>query len=81
MRFARFEQSVNGFRRKRGAVLRERILRLSRDLGRGLDVLDVGGRPDYWENVGHEGIRSLRFLNLNATEFGADGAAPHGVRV
>ncbi|WP_422072376.1 class I SAM-dependent methyltransferase [Tranquillimonas rosea] len=65
-----FNQSVNYFRKKRGARLRRHIRQLSHSLGRTLDILDVGGRPDYWENVGLEGIRSITFLNQDDVEFG-----------
>lgn len=74
-----FNQSVNTFRKKRGARLHAHILQMSRTLGRQIDILDVGGRPEYWENVGLDGIRSIIFLNQDETEFGDISRAMPGV--
>ena len=74
-----FDQSVNRFRRKRGARLQAMILDAARRLGRDLDILDVGGRPDYWANVGTKGIARIRFLNLDETEFREHEASIAGV--
>lgn len=32
-------------------------------------ILDVGGRADYWNNVGFENIAAIRLLNSSASEF------------
>ncbi|EPX85748.1 class I SAM-dependent methyltransferase [Salipiger mucosus] len=74
-----FNQSVNYFRKKRGARLRQHIRQQSQSLGRKLDILDVGGRPDYWDNVGLDGIRSIVFLNQDEMEFGERIEAAPGV--
>jgi len=44
------------FRKRRGRLLAEQIRALSGKLGRPLQILDVGGRRDYWDNVGFNGI-------------------------
>ena len=68
-RVVAFNQSVNRFRAARGRILRARIAALSRSLGRDVVVLDVGGRPDYWANVGFDGIGRIELLNTEAEEF------------
>lgn len=60
--------TVNRFRTARGRVLQQQIRRLSRQLGRPITVLDIGGRPDYWENVGLDGIQLIRLLNNDEAE-------------
>jgi len=60
--------TVNRFRKARGNVLRQQIERLSNHLRRPIVVLDVGGRPDYWENVGYQSIREIRLLNVDVNE-------------
>ena len=60
--------SVNRFRRKRGALLRGQIARLAERLGRPLVVLDVGGRADYWDNVGLEHIAQVMLINARQQE-------------
>jgi hypothetical protein len=61
--------TINGFRTARGRVLRGQIGRLAQHLGRPITVLDVGGRPDYWANVGVENIAEIRLLNNDPEEF------------
>jgi len=61
--------TINGFRTARGRVLRGQIARLAQHLGRPITVLDVGGRPDYWANVGVENIAETRLLNNDPEEF------------
>lgn len=55
--------SVNGFRRKRGRMLRGLIEALADLLGRDITVLDVGGTPDYWDNLETTRIASIELLN------------------
>lgn len=62
--------TVNWFRKRRGARLRMLLASLSRELGRDLHVLDVGGRPAYWENVRPEGIARIVVVNTSPTELG-----------
>ena len=59
---------VNRFRTRRGRLLRRQIERLADHLGRDLVVLDVGGRPDYWANVGLERIARIDLVNYSAAE-------------
>ena len=60
--------TVNRFRTTRGRVLRQQINNLATLLGRPLVVLDVGGRPEYWTNVGFENIKQIRILNSDEDE-------------
>jgi len=60
--------TVNRFRTARGRVLCRQIARLSEYLQRPVIVLDVGGRPDYWDNVGLENIAQIRLLNNDEKE-------------
>jgi hypothetical protein len=57
------DRNVNRFRRARGKLLAAQIARLAAHLGREIRVLDVGGRPDYWENVGLANIAHVEVLN------------------
>lgn len=62
--------TVNRFRTARGRILRDQIARLAAGLGRPVTVLDVGGRADYWDNIGLENIAGIRLLNNDASELG-----------
>ncbi len=72
--------SVNRFRTRRGRVLRAQIEALADRLGRDVVVLDIGGRPDYWANVGIGRIARIEMLNVDADELGLGyaGEAPEG---
>lgn len=61
--------TVNRFRTARGRVLKRQIAQLAGSLGRPIKVLDVGGRSDYWDNVGLENIAEIRLLNIDEGEF------------
>jgi hypothetical protein len=61
--------TVNRFRKVRGRILKAQIAALATHLRRAINVLDVGGRPDYWENVGLENVSSIEILNYNEAEF------------
>ena len=67
-------QAINRFRQKRGAILRGKIQSYSIQLGRAIRILDVGGRADYWENVGFDGIEHITLLNYNAAELEREAA-------
>jgi hypothetical protein len=54
---------VNRFRTRRGRLLRQQIETLADHLGRDIVVLDVGGRPDYWANIGIERIARIELIN------------------
>jgi hypothetical protein len=60
--------TVNRFRTARGRVLRQQIADLASHLGRPLVVLDVGGRAEYWANVGVDHIAQIRLLNNDENE-------------
>ena len=51
---------------------------LAEDLGRDITILDLGGRPGYWRNVGLENIARIELLNIEAAELGRelDGLPP-----
>ncbi len=60
--------TVNRFRSARGKLLREKIVALRASLGRDITVLDVGGREDYWGNVGTKGIAKIVLQNIDPVE-------------
>lgn len=68
----RFNQSVNYFRARRGRLLRNQISELSLTLGRSITVLDLGGREEYWVNVGLDNIGQIELLNTSEEEFGSE---------
>jgi hypothetical protein len=61
--------TINRFRKARGRLLRQQIEKMADHLGRDLVILDVGGRADYWENVGLERIERIDLLNYDEAEF------------
>lgn len=77
MRYA----TVNWFRKRRGRLLRRQIEALADHLGRDIVVLDVGGRPDYWANIGLERIGGISLLNYHQDELDRPlpGNAPAGI--
>lgn len=60
--------SVNRFRFARGKVLKTLIGTLADHLGRDINILDVGGRPDYWGNIGLDRIARIELLNTRQGE-------------
>lgn len=68
---------INRFRANRGKILRRQIETLSLNLGRDIVILDVGGRPDYWENIGVGQIARINLLNHDAKEMKRE--APGGL--
>lgn len=58
----------SAFRKNRGRLLAQRIESVSRRLGRPLQVLDVGGRSEYWDNVGLANIAHIKILNNDESE-------------
>lgn len=78
----RFNQSVNRFRARRGQLLQRQIVETSDALGRPLNILDIGGRADYWQNVGLRGVGHIVLLNRSEDEFEGTGDAssfPDGI--
>lgn len=62
--------TVNRFRTRRGRLLAAQIATLAERLGRPVRVLDVGGRAEYWGNVGLAGIARIDVLNIEESELG-----------
>ena len=60
--------TVNRFRSARGRVLRRHIETLAQRLGRPVEVLDVGGRAEYWDNVGLGDIAHITLMNYDPAE-------------
>ena len=65
--------TISRFRTARGRILRRQIEKLADHLGRSIAILDVGGRPDYWENVGLDRISEIRLLNIDENEIDRHG--------
>jgi hypothetical protein len=63
---------VNRFRSRRGRRLQRQIATLADHLGRDIVVLDIGGRPDYWANVGLDRIARIELVNYSADELERD---------
>ena len=62
------ELTVNRFRAARGRILRGQIAQLANYFGRPIEILDVGGRAEYWTNVGFDNIAAIRLLNNDQHE-------------
>ncbi len=54
--------------------MRKKIDGLSRQLNRDIHILDVGGRPEYWENIGHENVSKIILLNYDEAELQRTGS-------
>jgi len=65
----------NRFRARRARMLGEKIRGQAAALGRELEIVDIGGRPAYWQAVGTEGIARITLVNIKAEELsgGRDG--------
>lgn len=62
------DRNVNRFRIARGHILRAQIAVLAENFRRSISVLDVGGRPEYWDNVGYDSVERIEILNYNKKE-------------
>ena len=62
------ELTVNRFRVARGRLLNGQIARLATYFGRPIVILDVGGRAEYWTNVGFDNIAAIHLLNNEQSE-------------
>lgn len=49
-------------------MLRRQIERLAAHLGRDIVILDIGGRPDYWANVGVGSVARIDVMNHDSEE-------------
>ncbi|MGI8942980.1 MAG: methyltransferase domain-containing protein [Qipengyuania sp.] len=65
---------INRFRGRRGRLLRQQIETLADHLDRDIAVVDVGGRADYWANVGVERIARITLINASSSELSRDDA-------
>ena len=61
-------ETVNRFRKARGKLLANYIHNLAASYGRDITVLDIGGRAEYWTNVGTKNISKIIVLNSAAHE-------------
>lgn len=62
--------TVSSFRQRRGRILARKIEALAEHKKRPVTILDVGGRRDYWDNVGFAGIGQIVLLNIDPTDLG-----------
>lgn len=69
--------TVSSFRKRRGRLLARTLVGLAERLGRPVSVLDVGGRRDYWCNVGFEGVGRITLVNYDPADLNR-GADPDG---
>ncbi len=60
--------TVNGFRKRRGIILQNHIDMIASTIGRNLRILDVGGRPDYWDNVPLRNTEKILLLNIESDQ-------------
>ncbi|MEE4211840.1 MAG: class I SAM-dependent methyltransferase [Parvularcula sp.] len=60
--------TVNRFRIKRGEMLQKLIEQVSDSLERNIVILDIGGRPDYWDNVGFSRIAKIELVTNDEGE-------------
>lgn len=77
-----FRAISNYFRSKRDKRLRALIAACPRS-GERLEILDLGGRCDYWKRVGYDFLQSqaahITLLNLHEGELTIDEEAPNGL--
>jgi hypothetical protein len=66
--------TVSVFRRKRGAILAAQIADLAKRHGRPISIIDVGGRRDYWNNVGFANIQHITLVNIEESDLGRTSA-------
>lgn len=66
------DRTKSYFRKQRGRILTKKIQALSVKLGRNVSILDVGGRRDYWDNIGFEGISKITILNIDPSDLGRE---------
>lgn len=62
--------TISSFRQKRGKILAEKIKALADKKQQPITILDVGGRRDYWENVGFAGVGQIVLLNIDPSDLG-----------
>lgn len=62
--------TISSFPQRRGRLLAKKIEALAQIKQRPITVIDVGGRRDYWDNVGFEGIAKITLLNIDPADLG-----------
>lgn len=62
--------TISSFRQRRDRILAGKIVALAKLKQRPVSIFDVGGRRDYWNNVGFEGISSITLLNIDPSDLG-----------
>jgi hypothetical protein len=68
--------TISAFRQKRGKILAAQIKALADKKQKPVTILDVGGRRDYWENVGFAGIVQIVLLNIDPSDLGRATSRP-----
>jgi hypothetical protein len=58
------------FRSRRGRILARNIRAVADKLGHDIHILDVGGRRDYWDNVGFDRIAKITLSNIDPADLG-----------
>lgn len=71
-------ETVNRYRQRRGRLLSRLIRAVAAARGRDIDILDIGGREDYWRNVPLQGVRRITLLNLTDEELRREGRKGDG---
>jgi len=64
--------TVNAFRKRRRAIFRKKIGEIHQSFGRDIVILDIGGRPDYWENIDPPNVDKIILLNIGPMELARD---------
>lgn len=72
-------KNVNWFRKRRGKLLASQVSALGKLLGRNVEILDVGGRKDYWLNIELENVTHISLLNYDAKEISDDESPQNGI--
>lgn len=72
-----YSRDNNRFRQKRGLFLAQLLKDTCLQLGQKLSILDVGGRPAYWNNITLSHVKHIQFLNYNESEFQRYALVPH----
>ena len=62
--------TISSFRQKRGRLLAQKIEQLAKEKQRPITIIDVGGRRDYWDNVGFAGIGRIVLVNIDPADLG-----------
>lgn len=62
--------TISSFRQRRGRLLARKIEALANLKQCPITIIDVGGRRDYWDNVGFSGIAQIVLLNIDPADLG-----------